>query len=133
MRDGRTACPLFDPYCKALRKTPEINILSILQLHRYYLDEESLDFMPKHKSAEKRDRQNARRNAINTANRTRLRSQMKKLRTMIASGNASQAQALLPKTISLLDKAVQDGVLHQNAAARHKSRLTIHINKLNVK
>jgi small subunit ribosomal protein S20 len=89
--------------------------------------------MPKHKSAEKRDRQNARRNAINTTNRTRLRTQIKRLRTVIAAGDAQQAQALLPKTISLLDKAVQDGVLHQNAAARHKSRLTIHINQLNAK
>jgi small subunit ribosomal protein S20 len=89
--------------------------------------------MPKHKSAEKRDRQNARRNAINTANRTRLRTQMKKLRTIIDAGDAQQAQALLPKTISLLDKAVQDGVLHQNTAARHKSRLTIHINQLSAR
>lgn len=88
--------------------------------------------MPKHKSAEKRDRQNNRRNAINTANRTRLRSQIKRLRTMIASGDAQQAQSLLPKTISLLDQAVQKGVLHQNTAARHKSRLTSHVNKLNL-
>ena len=86
--------------------------------------------MPKHKSAEKRDRQNARRNAINTANRTRLRSQLKRLRTVITAGDAQKAQALLPTTISLLDKAVQDGVLHQNTAARHKSRLTLHVNKL---
>jgi small subunit ribosomal protein S20 len=89
--------------------------------------------MPKHKSAEKRDRQNTRRNAINTANRTRLRTQIKRLRTVIAAGDAQGARALLPKTISLLDKAVQDGVLHQNAAARHKSRLTLHVNELAVK
>jgi small subunit ribosomal protein S20 len=95
--------------------------------------QENLHFMPKHKSAEKRDRQNARRNAINTANRTRLRTQIKKMRTVIAAGDAQQAKALLPKTISLLDKAVQDGVLHRNTAARHKSRLTLHINELSVK
>jgi small subunit ribosomal protein S20 len=89
--------------------------------------------MPKHKSAEKRDRQNTRRNAINTANRTRLRSQIKKLRTVIAAGDAIQARELLPKTISLLDKAVQNGALHRNTAARHKSRLTSHINELSAK
>jgi small subunit ribosomal protein S20 len=99
-----------------------------------YLEElRSRPFMPKHKSAEKRDRQNTRRNAINTANRTRLRTQIKKLRTVIAAGDAQQAKALLPNTISLLDKAVQDGVLHHNAAARHKSRLTLHINELSAK
>ena len=39
--------------------------------------------MPNHKSAEKRDRQNEKRNEINSANRSRLRSQIRKLREMI--------------------------------------------------
>jgi len=89
--------------------------------------------MPNHKSAEKRDRQNARRNAINTANRSRLRSQVKKLRTAIASGNAEEARALLPATISVIDKSIQKGVLHRNTAARHKARLTTHVNELAAK
>jgi small subunit ribosomal protein S20 len=86
--------------------------------------------MPNHKSAEKRDRQNANRNAVNTANRTRLRGSIKKLRTVIAAGNAQEAQALLSETISAIDKSVQKGVLHRNAAARHKARLTVHVNEL---
>jgi len=89
--------------------------------------------MPNHKSAEKRDRQNARRNAINTANRSRLRSQVKKLRTAIASGNAEEARALLPATISVIDESIQKGVLHRNTAARHKARLTTHVNELAAK
>jgi small subunit ribosomal protein S20 len=36
---------------------------------------------------------------------------------------------MLPATISLLDKAVQKGVLHRNAAERHKSRLTRRANE----
>ena len=86
--------------------------------------------MPNHKSAEKRDRQNARRNAINTASRSRLRTEMKKLRGAIASGDAEAARTLLPTTVSEIDKAIQKGVLHRNAAARHKSRLTGHVNAL---
>ena len=35
---------------------------------------------------------------------------------------------LLPETISTIDKAVQKGVLHRNAAARYKSRLTVRAN-----
>jgi hypothetical protein len=35
------------------------------------------------------------------------------------------AKTLLPETVSLIDKAARKGVLHQNAAARHKSRLTL--------
>jgi small subunit ribosomal protein S20 len=89
--------------------------------------------MPNHKSAEKRDRQNARRNAINTASRTRLRTSVKKLRALIATGNASEAQALLPATISIIDRSVQKGVLHRNAAARHKARLTGHVNAMAAK
>jgi small subunit ribosomal protein S20 len=89
--------------------------------------------MPNHKSAEKRDRQNARRNANNTASRTRLRGTIKKLRALITSGNAQEAQAALPETISAIDKAVQKGVLHRNAAARHKARLTGHVNDLTAK
>ena len=89
--------------------------------------------MPNHKSAEKRDRQNARRNAVNTANRTRLRTTVKRLRVLIAAGNAQEAQALLPETISAIDKSVQKGVLHRNSAARHKARLTGHVNALAAK
>jgi small subunit ribosomal protein S20 len=89
--------------------------------------------MPNHKSAEKRDRQNVRRNAINTANRSRLRSQLKNLRAAIAAGDAETARTLLPATIAVIDKAIQKGVLHRNAAARHKSRLTLHVNALTAK
>jgi small subunit ribosomal protein S20 len=86
--------------------------------------------MPNHKSAEKRDRQNSRRNEINTTNRTRLRTQIKKLRALLAQGESSEALALLPSTISAIDKSVQKGVLHKNAAARHKARLTVQTNRL---
>ncbi len=86
--------------------------------------------MPNHKSAEKRDRQNVRRNAINTANRSKLRTQIKKLRAAISAGDLQTAQALLPKTIAVIDKSIQKGILHRNAAARYKSRLTLRVNSL---
>jgi small subunit ribosomal protein S20 len=89
--------------------------------------------MPNHVSAEKRDRQNAKSNAVNTANRTKLRTAVKKLRAAIATKNVASAQQLLPVTISAIDKAIQKGVLHRNAAARHKSRLTSHVNALAAK
>ncbi|HVG33997.1 MAG TPA: 30S ribosomal protein S20 [Pyrinomonadaceae bacterium] len=86
--------------------------------------------MPNHKSAEKRVRQNEKRRQINRSNRTRLRSSIKKLRGAIAEGNATE---LLPETISTIDKAVQKGVLHRNAAARYKSRLTTRVNQASAK
>ena len=86
--------------------------------------------MPNHKSAEKRDRQNIKRRAINKNNRTKVRSQIKKLRTALTSGDASVSQEMLNPTISLLDKAVNKGILHKNTAARYKSRLTNRVNNL---
>jgi small subunit ribosomal protein S20 len=81
--------------------------------------------MPNHKSAEKRVRQNEKRREVNRGNRSRLRTGIKRLRAVLESGDAGSAQTLLPETVSLIDKAVQKGVLHRNAAARYKSRLTV--------
>ena len=85
--------------------------------------------MPNHKSAEKRVRQSARRRDINQGHRTRLRGSIKKLRTTLAGGDPKASGALLPTTVSEIDKAVQKGVLHRNTAARHKSRLTVRVNQ----
>jgi len=84
--------------------------------------------MPNHKSAEKRVRQNEKRRDINRSNRSKLRTAVKKLRATIAGGNNKDSQDLLNPTIALIDKAVNKGVLHKNAAARHKSRLTKKVN-----
>lgn len=86
--------------------------------------------MPNHKSAEKRMRQNEKRRLINRSNRTRVRSSIKKLREALATGDAKEMNALLPETISTIDKAVQKGVLHKNTAARYKSRLTTSTNQI---
>ena len=85
--------------------------------------------MPNHKSAEKRVRQNERRRMINRSNRARLRTSVKQLRAALAGKDPREAVSLLPKTVSEIDKAVQKGVLHRNAAARHKSRLTARVNQ----
>lgn len=87
--------------------------------------------MPNHKSAEKRVRQTERRRVINRSSRARLRTSMKDLRAALAKTSDKDAAALLPKTVSEIDKAVQKGVLHRNAAARHKSRLTVRVNQAN--
>jgi small subunit ribosomal protein S20 len=86
--------------------------------------------MPNHKSAEKRVRQDIKRNAVNRSNQSRLRTQIKKLRAALASGDKQQSTELLNPTISTIDKAVNKGILHKNTAARYKSRLTMHVNNL---
>jgi len=89
--------------------------------------------MPNHKSAEKRVRQNEKRRVINRDNRGRLRTSIKKLRTALTTGDQQTVQELLPATISTIDKAVQKGVLHRNAAARYKARLTTRVNQSSAK
>lgn len=84
--------------------------------------------MPNHKSAEKRMRQNEKRREINRGHRSRLRTEIKRLRATLAAAG-DDAQSLLPQTVSTIDKAVQKGVLHRNAAARYKSRLTNRVNQ----
>ena len=73
-------------------------------------------------------RQTEKRRVINRNNRGRLRTGVKGLRAALEGGDAEQVKTLLPETISLIDKAVQKGVLHRNAAARYKSRLTLRAN-----
>jgi small subunit ribosomal protein S20 len=84
--------------------------------------------MPNHKSSEKRVRQTEKKNLVNRANRSKLRTAIKGLRAAIASGNAQESKDLLNPTLSLIDKAVNKGTLHRNTAARYKSRLTGHVN-----
>ena len=85
--------------------------------------------MPNHKSAEKRMRQSEARRQINRSNRTRVRGQIKKLRTAFDAADKGELKTVLPETISVIDKAVQKGVLHKNAAARQKARLTARANQ----
>jgi small subunit ribosomal protein S20 len=73
-------------------------------------------------STKKRFRQSKKRQARNKANRTRLKTAVKQAR--MAAANGEDITEMLPTSFSVIDKAVRKGVLHKNAAARHKSRLT---------
>lgn len=83
--------------------------------------------MANHKSAEKRARQNVKRNEINRSNRSKLRTQIKKLRTALSLSDSAASGEILNPTVSLIDKAVNKGLIHKNTAARYKSRLTRHV------
>lgn len=76
------------------------------------------------KSAKKRARQNEKRQARNRASRSRMRTAVKTLRGAIEEANGDQARELLPTTLGIIDSSTQRHILHRNAAARTKSRLT---------
>ena len=80
--------------------------------------------MSNHKSAEKKAKQDVDRRARNRSGRTRLRTQIKKFRTVLDSGDLATAKELLPGTASLIDRSAKIGVIHTNTADRTKSRLT---------
>jgi small subunit ribosomal protein S20 len=75
-------------------------------------------------------RQGEKRRARNRNNISQLKTQVKKLRAAIAEGNAEAAKKLLPETVGEIDKAAKKGVVHDNAAARYKSRLSRKVSAL---
>jgi small subunit ribosomal protein S20 len=84
--------------------------------------------MANHFSALKRARQTEKRTERNRANRSRLRTSLRELREALAKGDRQAAQELFRHTASALDKAIQKGVIHENTAARYKSRLSARVN-----
>lgn len=85
--------------------------------------------MPNHKSSEKRVRQSEKRRVNNRTHRTKVRTYIKKVRAALDSGKSEDINQVLPEAISVIDKSVQKGVMHKNAAARYKSRLTVQANQ----
>lgn len=86
--------------------------------------------MANHKSAIKRIRQTERRTNVNRDSRGVLRSQVKKLTTAMEAGSADDAKTLLSPTVSVIDRAVQKGIIKKGKADRMKSRLTTKTNAL---
>jgi small subunit ribosomal protein S20 len=80
--------------------------------------------MPTTKSAKKRLRQSLERRGRNRAARSLLKGQVKKVRDAATSGDVEKAATELRVAAKRLDQAAAAGVLHRNAAARTKSRLS---------
>lgn len=80
--------------------------------------------MANHKSAIKRNKQNAVRNARNTHIRTSMRNLVKQVRDAAAAGDKDAAAAALNKAIPYIDKTSTKGVIHKATASRKISRLT---------
>lgn len=83
--------------------------------------------MPNVKSAEKRARTNEKRRERNRRDRSRMRTAIKKVRQADSPQAALDA---LNKAESLLDRMAGKGVIHDNTAARQKSRLHAHVKRL---
>ena len=80
--------------------------------------------------ARKRARQALARNQHLSAQRSQYRTAIKQVRKCILAGDKAAAQAAFKAAQCVIDSMSSKGVLHSNAAARHKSRLSAAIKAL---
>ena len=73
--------------------------------------------------AKKRIRRNARREEINHARISRIRTYVKAVESALASGNKADAADALRKAQPEMARGVARGVIHKNTASRKFSRL----------
>ncbi len=77
--------------------------------------------------ARKRARQAVARNQHLSAQRSQYRTAIKAVRKFIVAGDKTAATEAFKKAQRVIDSMSSKGVLHKNAAARHKSRLSASI------
>ncbi|MCU7906038.1 MAG: 30S ribosomal protein S20 [Candidatus Thiodiazotropha sp. (ex Epidulcina cf. delphinae)] len=77
--------------------------------------------------ARKRARQADKRHSRNQAQRSEMRTQIKKVAKQIVTGSKEGAAEAFKQAAPVIDSAVSKGLIHKNKAARHKSRLNVQI------
>ena len=87
--------------------------------------------MPNIKSAKKRVLLSQARNARNKAERSALKTTLKKFDAAVAEGNRTEAEGAYKVAVKTVEKAVAKGILHKNNAAHKKSALTLKLNAMN--
>lgn len=74
--------------------------------------------------ARKRARQSEERRGRNASLRSALRTAIKKVRKAIVAGDKAAAQAVFNESQGVIDRIADKKIVHKNAAARTKSRLS---------
>ena len=82
------------------------------------------------KSAKKRARQSEQRRLRNISARSMVRTALKKVVKAIEAKDKAGAVAAFTAAQPVMDRYAARGLIHKNKAARHKSRLTAHINAI---
>ncbi len=86
--------------------------------------------MPNIKSAKKRVLVAAARNARNKAEKSELKTTIKKFEAAVAEGNRTEAEGAYKVAVKAVDKAAAKGILHKNNAAHKKSAMTLKLNNV---
>lgn len=77
--------------------------------------------------ARKRARQADKRHLLNQGQRSNMRTHVKKVVKAIADGNKEVATEAYKQATPVIDCSANQGLIHKNKAARHKSRLNAQI------
>lgn len=85
--------------------------------------------MIRHKSAEKRARQNKKRYQHNRAIKSSVKTGIKNLSSVLEKKNRDESASALKKVVSTISRAASKGVVHKKTASRKISRLTKRVNK----
>jgi small subunit ribosomal protein S20 len=83
--------------------------------------------MANHQSAEKRNRQTKVRNESNKYKAKTMRNALKSIRSTTAK---KEAEEMLPKMNSMLDRLAKKNIIHPKKAANLKSSVVKHVNGL---
>lgn len=86
--------------------------------------------MPIKQAAFKALRQSKKRNLRNKERKDSLKKLLKQARRSIEDKKADEALELVKKSIKILDKLAQRGVIKKNTASRKKSRLVKKLNSI---
>lgn len=86
--------------------------------------------MPNIKSSILSVKTDAKRNAKNSAEKSKVRTASRKVLDAVEAGNVEEAKSLLTLACKTIDQAAANRVYHKNAAARKKSRLARKVNAM---
>ena len=86
--------------------------------------------LPNIKSAKKRVQLAEVRNARNKADKSALKTALKKFEAAAAEGNRTEAEGAYKVAVKIVDKSAAMGLLPKNTAAHKKSALTTTLNSL---
>ncbi len=89
--------------------------------------------MPITKSAKKALRQGEKKKVFNLRRKKKVEDAVKSVKKLVKEGKIKEANALLPKAYSALDKAAKGNTLKDNTASRKKSRLNALVKKAALK
>ena len=86
--------------------------------------------MPNIKSSAKRDQLAKARNAKNKAEKSAMKTTIKKFQAAVAEGDKANAEVTFKAAVRAVDKAAGKNLIHKNNAANKKSKMASKLNAM---